>query len=59
MFDETMLKMFGAGLGGNVLLLLTGFNAENYETVFRIVCQGLITFGTLMLMYKQYKKRDK
>lgn len=59
MITENMIKTFGEGLVGNLLLILTNLTLETYNQIFTMACHGLVTFGTLFLMYKQYKKQNK
>lgn len=56
MIDETMLKIFGEGVGGNVLLIISASALNDYVNIF---CHIAVTTGTLFLMYKQYKKHTK
>lgn len=63
MFDNKMIKIFFEGAGGNVCLLLFQkmfmISMSDVHIIFNMVCHGLITFGTLALMYRQYKQKNK
>ncbi len=59
MINENMLKTFLEGCTANLLLILTNIGLETFNTVFNIICHGLVTLGTLVILYKQYKKHNK
>lgn len=56
MIDEKMIKIFFEGVGGNALLFISNLPAETYVN---ILCHIAVTTGTLLLMYKQYKNKNK
>lgn len=56
MIDERMIKIFLEGTLGSVLIFISSVTLESYVRIFSHI---LITAGTLLLMYRQYKKNKK
>ena len=57
MINEKMLGTLFEGLGGNFLLVIS--NIFSPVELVNVICHIAVTSGTLILMYKQFKKQNK